>query len=58
MAVMLAALAAGEPPEPYHGSAEWTDARAWGWVMESGEVTGTGIRHVHDLPTGILITDL
>ncbi len=22
---------------------EWEQARAWGWVMESGELTGTGL---------------
>ncbi len=33
---------------------EWLQARTWGWVMESGELTGTGHRHAHDPPTGIL----
>jgi hypothetical protein len=29
---------------------EWGQARAWGWVMESGELTGTGWGHVKKLP--------
>lgn len=33
---------------------EWAQARAWGWIMESGELTGTGLGHVHDLPGGIV----
>jgi len=24
---------------------EWDQARAWGWIMETGELTGTGWRH-------------
>ena len=33
---------------------EWDQARAWGWAMESGELTGTGLAHAHDLPRGIV----
>lgn len=33
---------------------EWDDACAWGWVMESGELTGTGLAHVHELPDGLV----
>ena len=33
---------------------EWEQARAWGWVMESGELTGTGLAHVKELPGGIV----
>jgi hypothetical protein len=29
---------------------EWEDARAWGWVMASGELNGTGLEHVKELP--------
>lgn len=29
---------------------EWDQARAWGWMMESGELTGSGIAHVKELP--------
>ncbi len=36
---------------------EWAQARTWGWVMESGELTGTGSAHSHDLPRGI-VSDL
>ena len=35
---------------------EWEQARAWGWVMESGELTGSGLRHVSPNPGGI-VTD-
>lgn len=35
----------------------WRQARAWGWIMESGELTGTGHRHAGDQPKGILPTD-
>ena len=35
--------------------AEWEQARAWGWIMESGELTGTGSRHAGGkLPAGII----
>jgi hypothetical protein len=33
---------------------EWAQARAWGWVMESGELTGSGLGHLHELPRGIV----
>lgn len=33
---------------------EWKQARAWGWVMESGELTGTGLAHARELPRGIV----
>lgn len=33
---------------------EWDQARAWGWIMESGELTGQGMRHRHELPGGIV----
>lgn len=32
---------------------EWDQAR--GWVMESGELTGTGLAHAGGLPGGIVI---
>lgn len=41
--------------EDYRGSPEWEDARAWGWVMESGELTGTGQAHAEELPGGLVI---
>ena len=34
---------------------EWDQARAWGWVMESGELTGLGLGHVRELPRGIVV---
>ena len=37
---------------------EWNDARAWGWVTESDEMTGTGYRHGGEQPRGILPTGL
>jgi hypothetical protein len=33
---------------------EWEEARAWGWVMPSGQLTGTGLRHAGELPRGIV----
>lgn len=33
---------------------EWIQARTWGWVMESGELTGTGSRHAIEIGQGIL----
>jgi hypothetical protein len=33
---------------------EWADARAWGWVMESGELSGTGLRHAGARTRGIV----
>jgi hypothetical protein len=33
---------------------EWEQAREWGWVMESGESTGTGLAHVRELPGGLV----
>ncbi len=35
---------------------EWAEATAWGWVMESGELTGTGLAHAGELPRG-MVTD-
>lgn len=35
---------------------EWALARAWGWVMESGELTGSGFAASGQLPGG-LVTD-
>jgi len=33
---------------------EWEEARAWGWVMASGELTGFGAGHAWELPQGIV----
>ena len=33
---------------------EWDQARTWGWIMGSGELTGQGMRHRHELPRGIV----
>lgn len=33
---------------------EWVQAIAWGWVMPSGELTGTGLRHAGGLSGGIV----
>ena len=36
-------------------SPEWDQARTWGWVLESGELTGSGCRHAGgDWTSGIL----
>ncbi len=40
------------------GTPEWQDARAWGWVMESGELSGTGHRHAGGQHRGIIPTGL
>jgi hypothetical protein len=40
--------------EPLRDRPEWDQARSWGWVMESGELTGTGWGHVHELPCGLV----
>jgi hypothetical protein len=37
---------------------EWEQARAWGWVMASGELTGTGLAHAKELPKGSSRDDL
>ena len=37
------------------GRPEWKQAQAWGWIMESGELTGTGLAHVKELPGGIVL---
>jgi hypothetical protein len=33
---------------------EWSQARSWGWIMASGELTGTGSRLAGDTPRGIV----
>ena len=35
--------------------AEWDQARAWGWVMATGQLTGFGARHAGELPRGIVL---
>jgi hypothetical protein len=37
---------------------EWEEAQAFGWIMRTGELTGTGHRHAGDIPRGILPADL
>jgi hypothetical protein len=54
MGAMLAALRRDDPPDPYRDTEEWRLAREWGWVMETGDLTGTGRRHAGPLPRGIL----
>jgi hypothetical protein len=58
MTQLLAALKTWPIPaadlERLRETAEWTEARAWGWIMESGELTGSGWRHADELPDGIL----
>ena len=36
---------------------EWEEARACGWIMETGRLTGTGARHASDLSRGIVVRD-
>jgi hypothetical protein len=33
---------------------EWDQARAWGWIMRTGELTGTGHRHAGPISKGIV----
>jgi hypothetical protein len=33
---------------------EWDEARAWGWIMASGELTGTGARHAGNPRPGLI----
>ena len=33
---------------------EWEEARAWGWIMASGEMTGTGARHAGNPRPGLI----
>jgi hypothetical protein len=54
MAAMLEALAHDEPADPFRDTPEWKNARAWGWVMESGELTGIGHRHAGPISKGIV----
>ena len=35
---------------------EWDQARAWGWIMETGRLTGMGATHAPgELPRGIIV---
>jgi hypothetical protein len=59
MAALLADLQSWPPPpeviERWKGSQSWVQARQWGWIMESGQLTGFGYNHAGgDLPRGIL----
>lgn len=62
MSWLLAALRSWqvdpELPEELRATQEWEQARAWGWIMESGALTGTGARHAGEQPRGILLPDL
>lgn len=55
MRQLLETLTSEVDTEDLRRRPEWAQARAWGWVMESGELTGTGLGHVRDLPGGIVI---
>ena len=37
---------------------EWADARSWGWLIESGELSGTGLRHAGQSRRGIVTQGL
>ncbi|HUP15589.1 MAG TPA: hypothetical protein VM848_06020 [Acidimicrobiia bacterium] len=56
MAQLLETLRAwpGVDVESLRTQPEWDQATAWGWVMKSGELTGTGLAHVGDLPGGLV----
>jgi hypothetical protein len=40
--------------EQFQGTPEWDEARAWGWIMQTGRLTGMGARHAGPLPKGIV----
>lgn len=40
--------------QPLRETPEWSQARAWGWIMPSGELTGTGLAHAGEVPGGIV----
>ena len=56
MAELLEALQAGPDVdlEALRSRPEWEQARKWGWAMQSGELTGTGLAHAGELPRGIV----
>ncbi len=61
MTLLLKCLSLSLPDEDmvlFRRTPEWIQARTWGWVMKSGELTGTGSRHAGEIPTGILPTVL
>ena len=62
MARLLAALGTWpvgpELLEELRATEEGGQARTWGWIMESGELTGTGHRHAGEPPRGVLPTRL
>jgi hypothetical protein len=33
---------------------EWEQARNWGWILRTGELTGMGASHAGQLPKGIV----
>ena len=35
---------------------EWDEARTWGWIMQTGRLTGMGAGHAGELPRGMLPT--
>jgi hypothetical protein len=54
MKAMFKALRRGDPPDDVPEPGAWAVARAWGWVLESGELTGMGANHAGPLCRGIL----
>ena len=56
MADLLERLAAWPDvdTDELRGRPEWEQARLWGWIMESEELTGTGMAHRHELPGGLV----
>jgi hypothetical protein len=40
--------------EQVRATPEWEQARKWGWVMETGELTGMGANHAGIRHRGIL----
>lgn len=51
--MVVEALADSQPPPTEHADA-LAELQAWGWVMASGELTGTGWAHVRRPGKGVL----
>jgi hypothetical protein len=47
-----------EVQEQLRAMPEWERARDWGWIMRTGELTGSGHRHAGGQPREILPTGL
>jgi len=44
--------ATAEDLEQLQGMPEWDEAQKWGWIMQTGRLTGMGASHAGELPKG------